>query len=203
MWSRFVVELVTWPQEVALARWTQPSGPLCLWQCYNYWTTLKVCYFGLDIFGTSDFFWAFHETQFWKSFSSRLGLEMVTYLLQPVTIVGSPLLLMDWPPLIIPPVHITMAHSPIMGWSSAHGKRQIDKRIRQSQILEEGSNTSFWFLVIRGALALPPIQGNIHKSKKTSQELQMLSRSLSDRKSLLLNVMVQVSQFVSKSQLCH
>ena len=38
---------------------------------------------------------------------------------------------------------------------------------------------------------------------KTSQELQMLSRSLSDGKSLLLNVMIQVSQFVSNSQLCH
>ena len=32
-WSRFVIELVIWPQEVTLARWTQPSGPLCLWQC--------------------------------------------------------------------------------------------------------------------------------------------------------------------------
>ena len=31
--SRFVFELVIWPQEVTLARWTQPSGPLCLWQC--------------------------------------------------------------------------------------------------------------------------------------------------------------------------
>ena len=184
---------------MTFARWTQPSGPLCLWQCYNYWTTLKVCYFGLDIFGTSDFFWAFHETQFWKSYSSRLGLEMVTYLLQPVTIVCFPPLLMDLAPIHGP----FMAHSAIMGWSSAQGKRQVDKQIRQSQILEEGSNASFWFLVIRGALALPPIQGNIHKSKKTSQELQMLSRSLSDRKSLLLNVMVQVSQFVSNSQLCH
>ena len=29
MWSRFVI----WPQEVTLARWTQFSGPLCLWQC--------------------------------------------------------------------------------------------------------------------------------------------------------------------------
>ena len=110
---------------------------------------------------------------------------MVTYLLQPVTIVGSPLFLMDW-----------MEMGDIMGRSSAHGKRQVDKRIRQSQILEEGSNTTFWILVIRGALALPPIQGNIHKSKKTSQELRMLSRSLSDCKSLLLNVMIQVSQFV-------
>ena len=36
MWSRFVFELAIWPQEVTLARWTQPSGPLCLWQClYN------------------------------------------------------------------------------------------------------------------------------------------------------------------------
>ena len=33
MWSRFVLELVKWPQEIILARWTQPSGPLCLWQC--------------------------------------------------------------------------------------------------------------------------------------------------------------------------
>ena len=34
MWSRFVFELVIWPQEVTLVRWTQPSGPLCLWQCF-------------------------------------------------------------------------------------------------------------------------------------------------------------------------
>ena len=33
IWSRFVFEL--WPQEVTLARWTQPSGPLCLWQCLD------------------------------------------------------------------------------------------------------------------------------------------------------------------------
>ena len=42
-----------------------------------------------------------------------------------------------------------------------------------------------------------------HLKKKTSQELRMLSRSLSDCKSLLLNVMIQVSQFVSNIQLCH
>ena len=29
-----MIELVIWPQEVTLARWTQPSGPLCLWQCF-------------------------------------------------------------------------------------------------------------------------------------------------------------------------
>ena len=39
--------------------------------------------------------------------------------------------------------------------------------------------------------------------KKTSQELRMLSRSLSDCKSLAHNVMIEVSQFVCSSQLCH
>ena len=34
LWSRFVFELVIWPQEGTLARSTQPSGPLCLWQCF-------------------------------------------------------------------------------------------------------------------------------------------------------------------------
>ena len=38
---------------------------------------------------------------------------------------------------------------------------------------------------------------------KTSQELRVLSRSLSDCKSLLLNVMIQVSQFIRNGQLCH
>ena len=36
-----------------------------------------------------------------------------------------------------------------------------------------------------------------------SQELWMLSRSLSDCKSLLINVMIKDSQFVSNSQMCH
>ena len=38
---------------------------------------------------------------------------------------------------------------------------------------------------------------------QTSQELRMLSRSLSDCKSLFLNVMIQVSQFIRNGQLCH
>ena len=38
---------------------------------------------------------------------------------------------------------------------------------------------------------------------EASQELRRLSRSLSDCKSLTLNVMIQVSQFVSNPQLCH
>ena len=35
IWSRFMFELVIWPQVVTLIRWTQPSGPLCLWQCLH------------------------------------------------------------------------------------------------------------------------------------------------------------------------
>ena len=38
---------------------------------------------------------------------------------------------------------------------------------------------------------------------KTSQDLWMLSRSLLDCKSKILNVMIQVSQFVINCQLCH
>ena len=33
VWSKFVQELVIWPKEVTLVSRTQPSGPLCLWQC--------------------------------------------------------------------------------------------------------------------------------------------------------------------------
>ena len=33
MWSRLMFELLIWLQETTLARWTQSSGPLCLWQC--------------------------------------------------------------------------------------------------------------------------------------------------------------------------
>ena len=29
-----------WSQEVTLVRWTQPSGPLCLWQCFFYRASL-------------------------------------------------------------------------------------------------------------------------------------------------------------------
>ena len=47
------------------------------------------------------------------------------------------------------------------------------------------------------------IPGNTREWKKTPQELRMLSRSLSDCKPLILNVTIQVSQFVSNCQLCH
>ena len=35
MWLRFMFELLIWFQEATLARWTQFSGPLCLWQCFT------------------------------------------------------------------------------------------------------------------------------------------------------------------------
>ena len=38
MWPRFVI----WPQEVTLARWTQPPGPLCLWQCFSWMWTVNI-----------------------------------------------------------------------------------------------------------------------------------------------------------------
>ena len=39
-------ELLIWPQEITLARWTQPSGPLCLWQCSSLYAsrTLQSCH---------------------------------------------------------------------------------------------------------------------------------------------------------------
>ena len=51
MWSRFVFELVIWPQGVTLVRWTQPSGPLCLWQCFQQrctWSSL--CNFSFQMY---------------------------------------------------------------------------------------------------------------------------------------------------------
>ena len=35
IWSNFVFELVIWPKQVTLVSWTQPLGPLCLWQCFR------------------------------------------------------------------------------------------------------------------------------------------------------------------------
>ena len=34
IWSRFVFELVIGPKQVTLVSWSQPSGLLCLWQCF-------------------------------------------------------------------------------------------------------------------------------------------------------------------------
>ena len=39
-WSRFwrwnLIKICVWTCNMTLARWTQPSGPLCLWQCFIY-----------------------------------------------------------------------------------------------------------------------------------------------------------------------
>ena len=49
LWSRFVFELVIWPQEGTLARWTQPSGPLCLWQCFTFLLSKLSCLNRLEL----------------------------------------------------------------------------------------------------------------------------------------------------------
>ena len=52
--------------------------------------------------------------------------------------------------------------------------------------------------ISRAASSTPKIKFvTLSLYSKTSQELRMLSRSLSDCKSLLLNVRIQISQFVS------
>ena len=65
MWSKFVFELVTWRQEVTLARWTQPSGPLCLWQCLTmnwYWKWKRVLLWWILSTGTQLDICIFRDT---------------------------------------------------------------------------------------------------------------------------------------------
>ena len=83
MWSRVMFELLLWPQEVTLAKWTQPSGPLCLWQCFihkyqwNLWEKRKKdwnLYEEVDEIGDIGKFWVFVPLLFrWKSTN---GLHM-------------------------------------------------------------------------------------------------------------------------------
>ena len=54
--------------------------------------------------------WWWRWGQWWPWFFSRLGREMVTYLVYPGSTTGSPLFLTHW--------------RGIMGWSSVHGKRR-------------------------------------------------------------------------------
>ena len=53
------------------------------------------------------------------------------------------------------------------------------------------------------ANSLYPVHIQRDRLFEKSQELRMLSRSLSDCQSLALNVMIQVSQFIRNRQLCH
>ena len=48
IWSRFFWTLVKWYEEVTLVTRTQPSGPLCLWQCFH--TPSKKCKLLLFVF---------------------------------------------------------------------------------------------------------------------------------------------------------
>ena len=68
MWSRFMYELLIWLQEVTLARWTQPSGPLCLWQCFNTLEPLwKSALHHTQISPTSE-----NESYIWRLFNLHL-----------------------------------------------------------------------------------------------------------------------------------
>ena len=58
--SRFVnCDLVIWTQEVTLVRWTQSSGPLCLWQCFFLKTN--------TLSSTLPFFFLFWKPIHWSS----------------------------------------------------------------------------------------------------------------------------------------
>ena len=51
IWSNFVFDLVIWLKSVTLVSRTQPSGPLCLWQCL-YFSSNEHC---ITLFHFSNF----------------------------------------------------------------------------------------------------------------------------------------------------
>ena len=69
--------------------------------------------------------WWWRWGQWWPWFFSRLGREMVTYLVYPGSTTGSPL-------------NLTHCRT-IMGWSSVHGKRRenIKKGLRSQRLLQK------------------------------------------------------------------
>ena len=79
------------------------------------------------------------------------------YLLQPSTIVGSP------------PSQMVFGMA-LMGRSLAHGKRQIDKRIRQSQVSRQGLNITLWMWAI--VSTSHPTMGSKNKNKKNFNPTQ-------------------------------
>ena len=88
-------------------------------------------------------------------------------------------------------------------WMKTHVDNNITKRRVLYPYIDNGGQvrTTVWKFFQK--VILTNQQGQQGGQLKTSQELRILSRSLSDCKSLLLNVMIQESQFVSNSQLCH
>ena len=71
VWSRFVFELVIWPKEVTLVSRTQPSGPLCLWQCFEIWSAS-----GWNTLNhlSSERPWLRWKINYWKSHQGHLAL---------------------------------------------------------------------------------------------------------------------------------
>ena len=69
IWSRFMFEFVIWPQDVTLVRWTQSSGPLCLWQCLiSLWSRIG-CRVApiLCEYCSSTIFYSRASTVFWSA----------------------------------------------------------------------------------------------------------------------------------------
>ena len=68
IWSRFVFQFLIWPQDVTLVRWTQSSGPLCLWQCLVFivWSFCRSC----SILENSSVYW--------KNWSGCNGLSIIS-----------------------------------------------------------------------------------------------------------------------------
>ena len=62
-----------WPQEVTLVRWTQPSGPLCLWQCFPFalWLCTSQSTFRQKTFVLP---WNYSETHVVSNLSISLAL---------------------------------------------------------------------------------------------------------------------------------
>ena len=86
MWSRFMFELLIWLQEATLARWTQSSGPLCLWQClYSSWCDPErglICSLVVGKFRFQDAFFPLLRTPTFFSSSLEIlnGIHPICYL---------------------------------------------------------------------------------------------------------------------------
>ena len=109
MWSRFVFELVIWPQQVTLARRTQPSGTLCLWQCSYLCTNLSVLFFWCKITFMVSYCCVF---LYWcQIFKFQIGRVSIYH-----AIIGLTEVVHIWE---FPPHHVVLLRSPV-NWYIFH-----------------------------------------------------------------------------------
>ena len=111
MWSRFVFELVIWPQQVTLARRTQPSGTLCLWQCSYLCTNLSVLFFWCKITFMVSYCCVF---LYWcQIFKFQIGRVSIYH-----AIIGLTEVVHIWE---FPPHHVDLLRSPVISsiWAAA------------------------------------------------------------------------------------